>query len=116
MYSNWFRYVCEDCGVREHADRGDIGAIRRFHAAHPGHRTHINDFTQTGPTLEEFLKARDKEIRDSERNQKLVKLLTFGLRGETAADRQRKRDERANLYRKILDGQNPRTTREEEET
>lgn len=98
MYSNYFRYVCEDCGIRESCDRGAISKIRAFHAAHPGHKTHINDFTRPGPTLEEFLNEIDRDVNRREFHQKFIKLVTFGLYGETREDRWRKYRKRKAEY------------------
>ena len=94
MYAGYFRYVCEDCHVKESCGRGDIHLIRAFYLAHPGHRTRMNDFHQTGVALKDFLDHYDRDFRREERWQKTIKFLTFGRKGETIDDRRRKRSAR----------------------
>src|SRR2546428_11499182 len=108
-------FSCENCREERGLPRGHFLELEEWARGHGGHDVHVNLLGLQGVSVAKFLEIERKRISDYERNQKVIKVLTFGLRGETAADRRRKGKERANLYRKIWDSQNTRASREEDE-
>jgi len=109
-------FSCEDCREERGFSRGHFTEVERWAEGHKGHDVHVNLLGRPGVSVSELIAIERKKTRDEERFQKFIKVITFGLRGETIADRQRKRAERQRNYERLRDSQESRITRKKDET
>jgi hypothetical protein len=83
-------FSCETCRENTGFPRGHVSKVAAWACNHVGHDAHVNLLGVSGVTVTEWLASENKKYADEERNQKIIKAITFGLFGETSEDRRKK--------------------------